>query len=365
MSGSDPHLDSQRFRRLVDELDHVVVWEFDVSRERYTFVSKHSMLVLGIESSEWLANPRFMIDRAVPEDRPKLEELVHKLVRDDRVNDLRLEHRFTKADGSVVWVHTGVHREEENEHVLLRGVTVDIHSTKTAEERERAARAAAEHAVAARDEVLAVVSHDIRQPLGNVRLATAALRLQPDQVTKHVAIIERAVSRMESLIADLVDAANIRARGLMLSRTEMQTGTFLPQLVDEFRAPFDEKGVAVVLDVRAAVTLSCDPRRIGQVVSNLLDNALKFTEAGGTVTLTATADDLEATFVVADTGSGIAPDEIAHVFERAWQSEETSHHGSGMGLYIAKSIVEAHAGRISVESELGVGSRFLFTLPRR
>ena len=359
-----PQLEEHRFRRLVDALDHVVIWEFDETAQRYTFVSRHSSLVLGFESEEWMASPTFLRDHIVPEDQPKLEELLNKLRGDLEVNDLRLEHRCVKGDGSIVWMHTGVHREDEGGHMLLRGVTVDINSVKRAEERERDARTAAEHAISARDEVLAVVSHDLRNPLSNIGLAAEAMRgASTEDLTRSLAVIRRAVKRMESLINDLVDAANIRARGLTLSRTAIETATFVSQLADEFRDAFEEKQVVFQRDVHARVSLSCDPGRIAQVVSNLLGNALKFTAPGGSVTLSVSADALEVTFSVRDTGSGIEPGELDRVFDREWQAEETAHLGSGMGLYIAKSVIDAHAGRIWATSELGRGSTFSFTLP--
>jgi signal transduction histidine kinase len=117
--------------------------------------------------------------------------------------------------------------------------------------------------------------------------------------------------------------------------------------------------------VQRAATVRCDARRIAQALSNLVNNALKFTGAGGTVTLRVAADDLHARFMVEDTGRGIAEDEIDKVFDRAWQSDETAHLGSGMGLYIAKGVVEAHGGEIRVTSKPGQGSVFTFTLPLR
>jgi len=355
--------DSNRFRRIVDALDHVVIWEFDDTLNRYTFVSRHSMLVLGVACEEWMENPRFLEEHVLSEERPKLEELLNKLRTDLEVNDLRLEHRLTKSDGSMIWAHTGVHREHEGGHLLLRGVTVDVNSIKTAEERERQACADAERAVSARDEVLAVVSHDLRNPLGTIRLAADAIGRGSSDVPRNLQMIERAVKRMQSLIDDLVDAAAIRARGLTLSRTTLDVATFVPQLTEDFRNAFAEKDVVLTHELKGEVVLSCDPSRIAQVASNLLNNALKFTAPGGTVKLTVSVDDLEATFTVEDSGRGIAVEEIDKVFEREWQSEETAHLGSGMGLYIAKGIVEAHSGRIWVKSEVGRGTSFAFTLP--
>jgi PAS domain S-box-containing protein len=358
-------LDQHRFRRLVDALDHAVIWEFDDTLGRYSFVSRHSLLVLGFESTDWESDPHFLEARLTEEDRPKLAELLNKLRSDSDVNDLRFEHRCTKGDGSLIWMHTGIHREIEGGHTLFRGVSIDINSIKLAEEREREARKAAESALKTRDEVLAVVSHDLRTPLHNIRLATAVLRESPDTLERNVAIIERAVGRLESLVSDLLDAAAIRAQGLTITRTSVEVAAFVAQAAEDFRHVFDEKGISFVHRVNGSAEIGCDPGRMAQVVSNLLHNALKFTEPGGQVTLEAVVDELEVTFSISDTGSGIAPEELDRVFDRAWQSEETAHLGSGMGLYIAKGLVEAHAGRIDVKSELGRGSTFTFTLPRR
>jgi signal transduction histidine kinase len=109
--------------------------------------------------------PSFLEEHVHPEDLAKIREVLATLRADTEVNDLRLEHRCVKADGTLIWAHTGVHREDERGHRLFRGVTVDINSIKAAEQREREARAVAERAVKARDEVLAVVSHDLRTPL--------------------------------------------------------------------------------------------------------------------------------------------------------------------------------------------------------
>ena len=355
--------DEQRFRRLVDALDHAVVWEFDDTLKKYNFVSQHSLLVFGYHCEDWMAHPSFLEDHVYPEDMAKIRELLSQLRTDSEINDLRLEHRCIKADGSAIWVHTGVHREDEAGHRLFRGVTVDINSIKAAEEREKAARSLAEQAVRARDEVLAVVSHDLRTPLNNIRLAAGLMKDSPERASHHLAIVQRAVQRMESLINDLVDAATIRAHGLVISRTSLDTATFVAQLVDEFTAMYEEQKVALTGDVQAQLTISCDARRITQVVSNLLHNALKFTEPDGAVSLSVTANSLEATFTVQDCGRGIPEQDLERVFDREWQAEETAHLGSGMGLYIAKGIVEAHAGRIWVKSELGAGSAFSFTLP--
>jgi len=353
--------DEGRFRRLVDTLDHAVVWEFDETLGAYTFVSQHSLLVLGYECEEWLRDPHFFERRVHPDDWPKLVELFAKLRRGETA-DLRCEHRCQRADGTMFWVHTGVHFEVHLGHALFRGVTIDVNHLKVAEEQQRLAREQAERAAKARDEILAVVAHDLRNPLQTIRMTCAVLD-QASGPAHQTAVIVRAVDRMQRLIDDLVDAASIRASRLKITATEVDAASLLRQLADDFSGEAQHEQIALRVESEATAVLRCDGKRIHQALSNLIHNALKFTEEGGTVTLRLTIDALHAAFSVEDTGRGIAEHELDKVFEREWQSDETAHMGSGMGLYIAKGIVEAHGGKIEVSSQLGQGSTFTVFLP--
>jgi PAS domain S-box-containing protein len=359
-----PHsatLDERRFRRLLDTLDHAVVWEFDDTLGRYTFVSDHSRLVLGYAAEDWLADAQFLEARTHPEDVEQLRQLLAKLRRNE-ADDLRCEHRCLRADGKTVWVHTGVHCEEEGGHRLFRAVTIEIDHIKNAEESERNARRTAERAAQARDEVLAVVAHDLRSPLSTIRLACDVMA-QTGMAERQIELVRRAVRTMQALIDDLLDAASIRAARLSLAPGVVEPEKLLRESADDFAAAAAERGIQLVIDVETQAPLRGDPRRVSQALGNLLHNALKFTEPGGVVTLRLRAEQGQLRFSVEDTGRGIAPDEIAKVFDREWQANETKHLGSGMGLYIAKGIVEAHHGQFEVTSELGRGSVFSFTLP--
>jgi PAS domain S-box-containing protein len=354
----------RRFQRLVETLDHAVVWEFDDTRQQYTFVSQHSKLVLGYEAEDWLSDPQFFEARVHPDDLARVNEAFAKLRRKELV-DLRVEHRCRRADGTVVWVHSGVHCEEELGHVLFRGVTIDIDYLKQAEQRERTARAQAEHAASARDEVLAVVAHDLRNPLNTINLACETLD-RPELLARNVQLIRRAVKQMQGLIEDLVDAASIRASRLRITPTACDPLKVLQETAEDFAGDAAERKIRLTVEHETDLNVSVrgDGRRLAQALSNLVNNALKFTDPGGNVTMRLKVDDLHVRFEVVDNGKGIAPQDIDHVFDRAWQSDETAHMGSGMGLYIAKGIIEAHGGEIQVVSVLGQGSVFSFFLPR-
>jgi PAS domain S-box-containing protein len=355
--------DGSRFVRLVNALDHAIVWEFDDTLQRYTFVSEHAKLVLGFAAEDWLHDSQRFERCIVPEDLPNFLALIAKL-RSGEANDLRTEHRCLNADGATVWVHTGVHREHEGGNTIFRGVTVDINNVKQAEERERKARTVAEDTARSLEEILAVVSHDVRTPLNAIVLGIGLLRQQAPGATRVVDAIERSANRLTRLVDDLIDMASIRARRLEIAQTEASTDTLLNDAVAGASADAAAKGVVLALLSSPSLTVRCDPRRIAQVLNNLVQNAVKFTAPGGTVEVYCTVDAHELTFSVRDIGAGIAADSVGSIFDRHWQEPATASQGRGLGLFIAKGIVEAHAGRIWVDSTLGQGSTFSFTLPR-
>jgi signal transduction histidine kinase len=359
---SHPSKDSARFERLVNALDHAIIWEFDDTEQRYTFVSDHSMLVLGYDSDGWAADPH-RLERCIdPDDLPAFLELLTKL-RGGEANDLRLEHRCVTGSGSSIWLHTGVHRADEDGHVIFRGVTIDINSVKTAEHREREARERAEEAVRDLEQVMAVVSHDLRNPLNNLLMGVRVLADEGPDLAQKVAIISRAARQMNRLVNDLVDMSSIRARRLRVESTEASSEALLDDALEDAADGAAAKNVTMVREPTPSLTVRCDPRRIAQVLGNLMGNAVKFSDPGGTVHVGARADALEVSFFVRNGGHGIAPENLQRVFERHWQAPETAALGQGLGLFIAKGIVDAHGGRIWAESEPGGETTFSFALP--
>jgi PAS domain S-box-containing protein len=364
MAATPERPDERRFRRLVNTLDHAVVWEFDDTHDAYTFVSEHSRLVLGYDCQAWMADARFFEQRIPEDDLPAVLALFDQLRRRE-VADVRCEHRMRRADGKVIWVHSGAHYEEQDGCRLFQGVTIDIDHLKRAEEREREARAQAERLAQARDEVLAVVAHDLRNPLNSLELACATFD-DPELHARSVQLIRRAVQRMGALIDDLLDAASIRAARLSVVSADLDPRQLIQEVADDFAARAHENGITLELEPAPnapPLKLRADAQRLHQLLANLVNNALKFTESGGRVTLRLLVEPRQVRIEVRDSGRGIAPEDRDKVFDRAWQSDETAHLGSGMGLYIAKGIVVAHGGTIGVDSELGIGSTFYFTLP--
>jgi signal transduction histidine kinase len=243
----------------------------------------------------------------------------------------------------------------------------------------RARRAAEEAAARARraarlrDDLVAIVSHDLRNPLSSIRLGagvvTTALKAQDAlQAERAAATIDRSATRMGRLIEDLLDVARAEAGALRVSPRVEPAAPLLNEAIDQLRSIAEAKSIGLDYDGDGAegVSIVCEGGRIVQVLSNLLGNAVKFTRAGGTVTVAARAKGRFLEVEVTDTGPGISAEQIPLVFERYWQSQRTgrAREGMGLGLAIARAFVEAHGGEIWVKSEVGKGTSFFFTVPR-
>jgi PAS domain S-box-containing protein len=229
----------------------------------------------------------------------------------------------------------------------------------------------ARRAIAARDAVLALVSHDLRDPLGVILMSASLLLkggadggLSPKH-RKFIEPIRRSAERMNRLIRDLLDVSSIEAGRLSIERLRQPVRPLLDDTIAALRADAAAKSVVLEASFPAGerFDVDCDRDRVEQVLTNLLGNAMKFTDPGGKVVARVEPRGNEALFAVTDTGPGIPPEDLTHVFDRFWRAQKTRHAGTGLGLSIAKGIVEAHGDRIWVESRLGAGSTFYFTLP--
>jgi PAS domain S-box-containing protein len=224
-------------------------------------------------------------------------------------------------------------------------------------------------AVRERDDVLSIVAHDLRNPLAAASLATFAL-VRPEgerrQVSETaVARIQRSLTQANRLIEDLLDVSRLEGKGgLTVEPRPVAVEKLARETTDMLGSAADAASISLRVEIaRGLVPVCADAPRIVQVLGNLVGNALKFTPRGGVVRITAEPLGQEVVFTVADTGPGIPPEQLSHLFDRFWQARPAEGRGAGLGLAIAKGIVEAHGGRIWAESQLGHGSRFAFTLP--
>jgi PAS domain S-box-containing protein len=272
------------------------------------------------------------------------------------VYGLRKSGDWFPAEASISKVTVG-------SEIFFSVVLRDITYRKSVEE-------ALERAVVARDEVLGIVAHDLRNPLSVITMTANAMRSRaasaPDRRNGEPAeVILRSTKRMNQLIEDLLDVALVEAGQLKVEFALLLAADVARDAVETQRLLAQASGVKISLEVEPDVrTAWGERRRLLQVFENLLGNATKFTQSGGHITVRVALKNDDVIFSVADTGVGIAADAVPHVFDRFWQATTRVRRlGAGLGLPITKGIVEAHGGRIWVETEVGRGTTFFFTIP--
>ena len=219
------------------------------------------------------------------------------------------------------------------------------------------------HAVESRDQVLEVVAHDLRHPLQIIMSLVQALRLSPPTSPEDaLRDVETQVQRMNRLIHDLVDGAQLDATGLLLRRTRITPDGLIEDVCHAQSSVAAGAAIALIRDLDGETpAIDVDVARIHRVFENLIENAVKFTPRGGRITVGATSQDGSVRFWVSDTGPGVPTSILARMFTRRWQAD-TAHGGRGLGLSIAKAVIEAHGGRIWAESG-GHGTTVSFTIP--
>ncbi|MCC6556171.1 MAG: histidine kinase [Polyangiaceae bacterium] len=229
------------------------------------------------------------------------------------------------------------------------------------------AKQAARNALAARDEIVAIVAHDLRNPLGAITMKAAMLQRGADieDARREAQSIENVAMRMEYLIRSMLDVATMDAGTFTVSPAPCAVEDLLHETRAMFAPVASSKEIRLELEEsEPGLAVRAERERALQVLSNLVGNAVKFTPRGGHVTLSADREGAMVRFAVLDTGPGIASESLPRIFDRFWKKETPGgKKGTGLGLFIAKGIVEAHGGRIWAESDAAHGARFYFTLP--
>lgn len=281
------------------------------------------------------------------------------------------ERALVRGDGSRVFVR--LHSTLCGDHGKVVSVVVDVSEQRRVEserlaliEREKQARAEAESAVHSRDDILAIVSHDLRNPLNIIAMSANLLETPIAEARRQgqLGIIRRAVTRMNRLIGDLLDVTQITSGTLRLNAESID----IAGIVEEARYMFvpllatKDQVFECSLPGRPAF-VRADRDRIAQVLSNLVGNAHKFTPEGGRIELRVEVLEGVVRFAIADTGPGLSIQDLPHIFDRFWQARRVRRGGVGLGLPITKGIVNAHGGDIWAESTAGVGTTFFFTIP--
>ena len=228
-------------------------------------------------------------------------------------------------------------------------------------------------AIQARDDMMGIVSHDLRNPANAVKMLARSIlegadrENLSDELIERVVVMRQAAEQIDALIQDLLDMTRLEAGRLVVEQHAIDVGPVIARSIEALRPLADAGGVSLHAKLPVSLpTLNVDADRVVQLFSNIVGNAIKFTPGGGAVTLTAREDGEMLEIAVQDDGEGIPIAQLPHVFDRFFQAAHggrAARHGAGLGLPIARGIVEAHGGRIGIESAQGVGTTVRFTLP--
>jgi PAS domain S-box-containing protein len=371
-------------QRVADIVSHVpgVVWEAwgepDAASQRIDFVSNHVEKMLGYSEQEWLSTPNFWLSIVHPDDREKAAREAAQKFSSGLGGSSRF--RWLARDGREVWVEAQsvVVSDESGRPVAMRGVTVDVTAAIRAEQernellnREHEARTLAEAASRLKDEFLANTSHELRTPLtaivGWIRLLRSG---QLDQKTSEhaFAVIEQNAWSQTRIVEDMLDVSRIITGKLSLTLMPCDLLPVIAAAVDAVHPAAEAKGIKILTHFETPnAVVNADADRLQQVAWNLLSNAVKFTPDRGQVDVSIGIDGSYARITIADSGIGIEPAFLPHVFERFTQADRSTtrkYGGLGLGLAIVRHLVELHGGKVEVKNRgEQSGAEFTVSLP--
>ena len=359
-----------------------VVWEAwgqpDAASQRIDFVSDYVETMLGYAPAEWTSTPNFWLNLVHPDDRDRAGREATAIFISGAPG--RSEFRWLHRDGHVVWVeaHSNVIVDHRAQPVGMCGVTLDITARKRLEleraellTREQSARAEAVAANRIKDDFLATLSHELRTPLNAILGYARMLRtgvIDAGRQARAFEIVERNAVSLTQLVEDVLDVSRVMSGKVRLNVEMVDLSRIIEDSIGTVRPAAEAKGVRIdtVLDVQAG-PVAGDADRLQQVVWNLLSNAVRFTPRDGEVQVRLERSGSDVKIIVSDTGAGIEPTFLAHVFERFRQADSRpsrEYGGLGLGLAITRDLVELHGGSIHAASEgPGRGATFTVRLP--
>jgi PAS domain S-box-containing protein len=325
---------------------------------RYTDVNDAGCRMLGYSRDEILG--KTIVDIILPSDVERLWRVRDELLK----GGMQVaEWPARRKDGTVVPTEVSAKILPDGR---WQGFVRDISERKRLQAQAEALYREAQRATQVRDDVMGIVAHDLRNPLAVVLTEVRLMKehRRGADPMQSAAQIERAVMRMNRLIRDLLDVTRIEAGQLTVERARISPAQVAADAVESQRALASSACVELRLDVPSELPeILGDRDRLLQVFENLIGNAARFTPSGGSITVGAAREPTVVRFSVRDTGSGIDVDHQPHLFDRFWQAGSLNRGGAGLGLPIVRGIVEAHGGRVWVESAPGAGSAFLFEIP--
>jgi PAS domain S-box-containing protein len=374
---TEEKLDEARelFRSLAEQLPLVSYVDDPSPEGRSIYVSPQIEQLVGITAEEWVADTGTFARVLHPDDRD--EVLARTRLCREQGLPFETEYRLITKAGETIWVHdAAVPIGDPAAPRYWQGYVVDVTERKEADaQRERlleleiAQNEKLRELDVMKDEFVALVSHELRTPLTAIQgytemvLDGTAGKLNDEQRTM-LSAVGRNSARLFRLINDLLFVAQVNAGKLNIAIEDVDLAAVAGEAIADARPRADAAEVTLVFECDLTPTVRADRVRLGQVFDNLISNAIKFTPPGGRVGLTISMVGDEAMIVIADSGMGMTPEDQQRLFTRFFRTKAAAKiQGTGLGLSITKAIIDAHHGSISVESEVGHGTRFTVTVP--
>ena len=337
-------------------------------KQRIVLFNKGAEEIFGWSAQEMLGQP---LDPLIPERFRKghprhIEEFAASPIQARRMGERR-EIAAIRRNGEEFPAEASISKVSVDGQRIYTVVLRDVTERHRREEELRRLYEEAQRAVAARDDVLSFVSHDLGNPLAAIRVATAVVMKRipaDDPAYVHVAGIREALEQAQRLIRDLLDVQKAEAGRLILHLEKIDVQIVIDECVSHLQHVIDEKRISIQSQIpRGLPPIHGDPDRVAQIVMNLLGNAVKFSPEAGTIHIQAKQEGERVITAIRDEGPGIAPDELPYIFDRYWQAKKTGKVGHGLGLSIVQALTRAQGGEVWAESELAAGSAFFFSLP--
>lgn len=363
----------ERFHRIVSIAADAIISIDDA--QRITLFNQGAEQIFGYNADEVIGKP---LELLLPKELAPIHDKEVRAFAESSDTSRKMGQRRQifgqRKSGEVFSAEASISKATIGGQRVFTAVLRDVTERWAAEQEKtellaaaQGARDIAERAVRQRDEMLEIVSHDLRNPLSAIAMCAGILAddtTDADERIRLAETIHESVEWTQRLIADLLDIASIEAGKLSIDRAPFDPMLAIGRTLSLFELPVAEREIKLKVEGDEHLPrITADAERVLQVLANLVGNAIKFTPAGGTITISGTLDGEHVVFSVRDSGSGIEPEHLPHVFDRRWHSDKPGIRGTGLGLAIARGIVQAHGGRIWVASTPGEGSLFQFSIP--
>lgn len=370
---------SEERYKLASRATSDAIWDWDLASNRVNW-SPAIQEIFGHGDTDSGTTADWWISRVHPEDRERVREDIHRNIEDRNAGTWSSEYRFRRGDGrwADVFDRGTVLRDSDGAALRMVGAMLDVSERKAAErvrqqllESERTARAVAERAGQLKDQFLATLSHELRTPLNAILGWSHLLRKgikDPEKALRGVEVIERNARIQTQLISDLLDISRIVTGKMRLDVQRVELPAVIEAALESVRPAAEARGVRLQTAIEPITEpVYGDPARLQQVIWNLVSNGVKFTPKGGRVQIVLARVNSHVEIRVSDTGQGISPEFLPHLFERFRQADASSareHGGLGLGLSLVRQLVEMHGGKVRAASDgPNQGATFVVELP--